>query len=299
MNNNVIIIFGPTAVGKSAVAVELAKMINGEIISADSMQIYKNLNIGTAKITEKEMQGIPHYLIDEKNPSEDYSVAEFVKSARTIITKIQQNGKTPIIVGGTGLYIKSLISGYNFAQTTKNEKLRIELNNMSNEQLANYLLQLNPEKKFDKQNRQRLIRYIEIELNDGQYLKTADNNNYHLFCIIDDREKIYERINKRVDEMVDDGILNELNYLMNLNLSNNCLAMKAIGYKELIPYYNKTDSLENCLNILKQKTRNYAKRQITFLNQFNNKNIIKLTTIKETATQIKEKYEKELLNGTN
>ena len=292
---NVIVIYGPTAVGKSSVAIELAKLINGEIISADSMQIYKGLDIGTAKVTQKQTQGIKHYLIDEKYPTEDYSAAEFVQKANCYIKTILENNKIPIIVGGTGLYIKSLIDGYSFYSTKKDQKLRDELSRLSTSELANKLKELNPEKSFDENNRQRIIRYIEIELNKKEKSDKCLNSpkyNFLLYCLTDDRQKIYDRINSRVDNMVNDGILEELDYLMSLNLPESSLALKAIGYKELIPFYKHQDTLDNCLNILKQKTRNYAKRQLTFMNQFTDKQIVNFENIIITANEIKKDYEK-------
>ena len=286
----VIIIYGPTAVGKSGIAIELAKLIDGEIISADSMQIYKHLNIGSAKVTPCEMQGIPHYLIDIKEPNEDYSVAEFVSDANYYIDKIISNNKTPIIVGGTGLYIKGLISNYSFGNSAKNVELRQSLDNLTTEELYNTACSFGGNINVDKNNRRRLIRYIEKQTN-GNFVNNNSVNikyPYLLFGICDDRQLIYDRINSRVNKMVDDGLIDELNQLLSIKGIENSLCMKAIGYKELIPYVNGEATLNDCLNILKQKTRNYAKRQITYMNQFDN--IIKINfcgTI-ETSKKIYE-----------
>lgn len=285
---SVIIIYGPTAVGKSSIAIELAKMIDGEIISADSMQIYKHLNIGSAKVTYEEMQGIKHHLIDILEPSEDYSASNFCKQCNKKIDEIISRGNTPIIVGGTGLYIKGLIEGYNFGATQKNEDFRQSLEKLTNEEIYNEIIKMCPEYQVDMHNRHRLVRALE-KLTFGT--KSEINVNplkypYKLFAICDDRNKIYERINSRVDKMIDLGLLDEAKYILNLNLDENSLCMKAIGYKELFPYLKGEDSLENCKNILKQKTRNYAKRQFTFMNQFGNLNKINFCGIYETAKLI-------------
>lgn len=293
--NNVIIIYGPTAVGKSAIGVELAKMLNGEIISADSMQIYKYLNIGSAKVTQNEMQGIKHHLIDILEPTQDYSASEFVDMAKKLCKDITNRGKTPIIVGGTGLYINGLINGFNFGDTEKNEEFRNSLTDLSNEEIYNKILELNPQEEVDKHNRRRLIRVLE-RLSFGE--KVSKNNDkgfdFKLFAIIDDRQKIYERINKRVDQMLSSGLINETQYLYSLHLPEDNLAMKAIGYKELFPYIEGKKSLSECAEILKQKTRNYAKRQFTFMNQFDNLTRVQFSGVNETA-----EYIYNLLQGEN
>ena len=277
------IIYGPTAVGKSDIAVMLAKKIDAEVISADSMQIYQDLDIGTAKVTKQEMQNIPHHLLNIKNSSQTYSVFEFVEDCKKCIKDIQSRGKNVVIVGGTGLYIKALTENYNYASVDKNNKLRQQLNNCSCEELVKKLENLNiTVKNDDKNNKQRLIRYYEIYLSNGVMQKSEFDDSYIIFGLLDDREKLYDRINKRVDIMVQNGLLEEARYVINnANLENQCL--KAIGYKELIPYLNGEDSLENCINILKQRSRNYAKRQITFMNQFKNIKKVQVSTKQETA----------------
>ena len=289
--NRVIFIYGPTAVGKSSVAIELAKRINGEIISADSMQIYKHLNIGSAKVTNEEMQGIKHHLIDIKMPNEDYSASDFCTDANNAINEILSKNKTPIIVGGTGLYIKSLISGYDFGGVVRNKSDIEKQNDFTTDELYNRVLELDPNCKIDAGNRRRLQRKLELLLNGMyQHKNVAFKYDYTLFCLTDDREKIYDRINKRVDNMINDGLIDEAKYLFSLNIPNS-LAMKAIGYKELKPYVDGEMSIEECKNILKQKTRNYAKRQFTFMNQFDNPIIIKFDGINETTNKILEYLE--------
>lgn len=293
--NEVIVIYGPTAVGKSAIGVELAKMLNGEIISADSMQIYKYLDIGSAKVTQDEMQGIKHHLIDILEPSQDYSASEFVDMAKKLCKDITNRGKTPIIVGGTGLYINGLINGFNFGDTEKNEEFRNSLTDLSNEEIYNKILEFNPQEEVDKHNRRRLIRVLERLTFGEKVSKNNDNEfDFKLFTIIDDRQKIYERINKRVDQMLNSGLINETKYLYSLHLSEDNLAMKAIGYKELFPYIEGKQSLSECAEILKQKTRNYAKRQFTFMNQFDNLTRVQFSGVNETA-----EYIYNLLQGEN
>ena len=279
--NKIIIIYGPTAIGKSDIAVELAKTINAEIISADSMQIYKEIDIGSAKITKEEMQGIRHHLIDFKDVFDTYSVYDFVNDCNKKIDEIQKRNKNVIIVGGTGLYIKALTENYNYGNVNKNEELRKQLNNLEPCELVNILKSYNKEvKQDDLNNKQRLIRNIEIAKNGTTQTKKDFDNRFMLFGLYQDREKLYNKINKRVDLMVENGLLNEAqNLLKKVNLDNQCL--KAIGYKELLPYFNGEKDLISCLDILKQRTRNYAKRQLTFFNQF--KNIIKINV--ETKQQ--------------
>ena len=212
----VIIIYGPTAVGKSGLAVEIAKKVNGEIISADSMQIYKYLNIGSAKITKEEMEGVAHHLIDFLDPSDDYSASQFCEDALRIIDNIYAKSKTPIVVGGTGLYINGLINGYKFGETPKNEDFRVSLDKLSNQEIYDKICEIMPNTEVDKSNRRRLIRTLE-RLKFGT---TTINNKklkypYILFAICDDRQKIYDRINNRVDKMLEDGLLNEAKYIFN------------------------------------------------------------------------------------
>ena len=289
--NQVIIIYGPTAVGKTAISVELAHMLNGEIISADSMQVYKKLDIGSAKVTKEEMQGIKHHLIDILEPYEEYNVSLFCKNCKNAISDIISRGKTPIIVGGTGLYINALINGYDFGKTDKNLEFRAALENYTNEELYNQIISLQSDYIIDKDNKRRLIRALE-KLSFGEREKSNKDfgYKYKLFAICDDRQKVYERINSRVDKMINQGLLEEAKYLLSLNLDENALCMKAIGYKELFPYLNGEDSLENCKEILKQKTRNYAKRQFTFMNQFENLIKVDFCGVKETAQLYIMKY---------
>ncbi|MBQ9786448.1 MAG: tRNA (adenosine(37)-N6)-dimethylallyltransferase MiaA, partial [Clostridia bacterium] len=283
---------GPTAVGKSAIAVELAKMVDGEIISADSMQIYKGLNVGTAKVTTEEMQGITHHLIDILEPWEEYNASLFADSCKKIVAEILSRNKTPIIVGGTGLYINGLINGFNFGESEKNAEFRKGLENLTNEELREKVLELDSNLQIDFQNRRRLIRALERLTYGGNITNSDFTFDYELFVILDDREKIYQRINSRVDKMEYEGLLEEAKYVMSLKLNEESLCLKAIGYKELFPYLKCESTLNECKEVLKQKTRNYAKRQITYINQFKNYTQINFNGVVNTAKQILEKLRK-------
>jgi len=273
----VIVIGGPTASGKSKLGVELAKRIKGEIISADSMQIYKDMNIGTAKITHKEMQGIKHYMIDLLSPEERYSVSDYKQSAEKHIEEIIEKGKTPIIVGGTGLYIDSLIYGIEFANEEIDTMYREELNKIADEgklqELYNKAVEIDPVamKKISPNDKKRIIRVLEIYHKTGmtkteQDIKSRENEvkyNYKVFAIDMDREVLYERINKRVDLMLNNGLIEEVEELIK-KYKNFKTAMQGLGYKEVVEYLNGIVSKEEMIENLKRKTRNYAKRQLTW-----------------------------------
>lgn len=274
----VIAIVGPTATGKTKLGVEIAKHFNGEIISADSMQIYKKLNIGTAKPTTDEQQNIPHHLIDILEPSRDFSVADYVEKAHETIDSINKKSKLPILVGGTGLYINSVLDNVMFSKSSKDTKLRMELVELNNKKGTDYLLEIL--KKIDIQsydrlktekNPKRVIRAIEIYKTTGTTVtkhneqSKLEGTNYTTIKIglnYENRELLYDKINSRVDKMIDSGLIEECKEIKKLNLSKT--AAKAIGYKELMPYIYGEDTLENCTNNLKQGTRRYAKRQLTW-----------------------------------
>ena len=277
MKPTVYVIGGPTASGKSKLAVELAKKINGEIISADSMQIYKDMNIGTAKITNQEMQGIKHYLIDFISPEQRYSVSSFKKDAEDAIEKILSNGKTPIIVGGTGLYIDSLIYGIEFQDEKIDTKYREELNKIAEieglEKLYKKAQKIDPEAmaKISANDRKRIIRVLEIYHKTGktkteqekESRKNEVKYNYKVFAITIPREKLYERINKRVDQMLEQGLIEEVEKILE-KYSYFPTAMQGLGYKEVIEYLENKITKEEMIEKIKKETRHYAKRQITW-----------------------------------
>ena len=270
----IISVVGPTASGKTALSIEIAKKYNGEIISADSMQIYRGMDIATAKPTKEEMQGIVHHLIDNVNPEDEYSVAQYVKDARDAILDIDSRGKTPILVGGTGLYVNSLLDNVQFSESPIDEELRQKLNSLSTEDLLPILYDVDSEsyeKLSIEKNHKRIVRALEIYYQTGKPKSVVDKeaksvpSPYDAIKIglnANDRQFLYDRINTRVDLMIDMGLLDEAKKFLSKNLSST--ASKAIGYKEFIPYFNGESSLEECKNLLKMETRRYAKRQITW-----------------------------------
>ena len=276
LKQNLLVIIGPTAVGKTKLSIEMAKRYNGEIISGDSMQIYRGMDIGTAKVTKNEMEGIPHYLIDIKEPSENFSVAEFQQLVRDRIDEIAQKGKLPIIVGGTGLYIQSVIYDYQFSDVPGDESFRLKLEErvkeIGNEGLYKELVAVDPESasQIHPNNVRRVIRALEIFHLTGktmhEYQSTQQRDllyNTALVGLTMDREKLYERINTRVDLMMDEGLLKEVNRLYQQGLRD-CQSIQAIGYKEIYDYLDGKMSLEEAVKNLKQNSRRYAKRQLTW-----------------------------------
>ena len=291
----IVIITGFTGSGKSALAVEIAKKYNGEIISCDSVQIYRGLDIGSAKITYDEMQGIPHHLIDILEPYEDYSVGQFVKDCEQSINQIVSRGKLPILVGGTGLYIKALLNGYNFNNTDKNENFRqqqVELaSQYGNQFVWDKLNKIAPDKakSVHPNNLKRVIRYLEIETF-GQDNSTSYSvlSNYDTLAIgiVQDREQIYDKINKRVDIMLQLGLKDEVKGLLDkgLSLQNNC--MNTIGYREMVQHLQGKIDYDKCVELIKQHTRNYCKRQLTFMKTMPEL----ILTDKKNATKLIEEF---------
>ncbi|WP_099192037.1 tRNA (adenosine(37)-N6)-dimethylallyltransferase MiaA [Tepidibacter mesophilus] len=277
----VVFIAGPTAVGKTDLSINLAKELNGEIISADSMQIYKYMDIGTAKITEEEMCGVKHYLIDEVEPNVEFSVVDFQKRAQKYIDEIYKNGKMPIIAGGTGLYINSLIYEMDFTKSRGNTKLRDELRKEADkygvEYLHNKLKKLDEKsaKRIHPNNVKRVIRAIEVCLEGKEKIGDFKNDvkfneDYYPILIIlnRDREYLYERINKRVDIMMDQGLLKEVNKLLEMGYDEKMTSMQAIGYKEIIKAVKQEYSVEDAIELIKRDSRRYAKRQITWFKRY-------------------------------
>ncbi len=268
------VILGPTATGKSRLAVYIAKKINGEIVSADSMQIYKDMNIATAKVTEKEKENVAHHMMDFLDVEEEFSVAEYVKKARKVIDEIIKKNKNPILVGGTGLYIDSLLNGFSFNENTVDENLRENLNKeyelKGKEFIFQKLREINPSlaEKLHKNNVKRVIRAIELSLlsnakESNNEIKQEKFNVLKIGLNFKDRENLYAAINLRVEKMFKDGLIDEAEKLLkNKNISKT--AMQAIGYKELEQFLNKKITLKEAVEKLKQSTRKFAKRQITW-----------------------------------
>lgn len=258
-----IAVVGPTAVGKTALGIELAQQFNGEIISGDSQQVYRHLDIGTAKATPEEQAAAPHHLIDVRDVDVNYSVYDFVVEASQAITEIASRGKVPIIVGGTGLYLQSLLEGYHLGGEVDQEKVlayRKTLEQLSDEVLFGKIAELG--KEIPEINRRRAIRALELA-KFGQNLENKETNYEALLIgLNDDRQVLYDRINHRVDLMLEKGILDEAKWLYDNH--RNAQAARAIGYKELFPYFTGDASLEDCVEKLKQNTRRFAKRQLTW-----------------------------------
>lgn len=270
---NLVIITGPTGIGKTELSLELAKKYKGEIISSDSMQIYKKLNIGTAKI-DLNNTSIPHHMIDIVEPSDNFNVADFKNSAKKIITDINNRGGLPFLVGGTGLYINSLVYNLDFTETEPDYEYRDELREILEEEGSEFLYEKLQDQdrdmaeKIHKNNGQRIIRALEI-LKSGN--KKGDNfreenKDYNLIYIglNIDRAKLYEKINQRVDKMIDLGLVDEVKNLLDEGLDKNSQSLKAIGYKEVISYLDGENDFDEMVDLIKKNSRHYAKRQLTW-----------------------------------
>lgn len=304
----IVVIVGPTASGKTELSIELAKRIDGEIISGDSMQVYKYMDIGTAKVTLEEMDGVPHHLIDILNPDDAFSAYKFKNLAEALIDDITRRGKIPIIAGGTGLYIQSLIYNYELEDETITPEEEIivkkkmkEIEQLDNQQLHDYLAQFDAisAENIHKNNRQRVLRAIEYYFKTKKLLSNrkkvqqfTENYDTLLIGIEMSRKTLYSRINKRVDIMLDHGLFKEVQQLVEQGYES-CQSMQAIGYKELIPVINGQMIYEDAVNELKQHSRQYAKRQMTwFKNKMNvhwldKENMSLQMMLDEITTQIK------------
>ena len=263
--SRVIVITGPTAVGKTKLSIELAKKLNGEIINADAMQVYKGLNIGTAKVTEKEKENIPHHLFDIKEVEEEYSIYNYQKDCRKVIDDILRRNKTPILVGGTGLYIKAALYDYKLSE----EKTNNTYDNLKTEEIYKELLKLDKDINIDKNNRRRLIRALNYYKENNTSISNNKTNKLLYDTIFigltTDREILYKKINQRVDNMIENGLLEEVKYYYDKNIKTKPL-INGIGYKELYNYFDGLCSKEEAVEKIKQNSRHYAKRQYTFLN---------------------------------
>lgn len=273
----IIVICGPTASGKTALSIQLAKKINGEIVSADSMQIYKDMDIGTAKVTIDEMEEIKHYLIDNVSPTTRYSVANFKKDALIAIKEILKKGKTPIIVGGTGLYVDSLVKGIYYDDTEIDLEYRNHLEEIAKTQGLHELYEKAVQidsvamEKISENDKKRIFRVLEIYHSTGktktmQEIESKKEENpydYYVFAINMDREKLYERINKRVDIMIEKGLVDEVKSLIS-KYDKLPTAIQGLGYKEVVSYLNNEITYDEMIEKIKQESRHYAKRQLTW-----------------------------------
>lgn len=277
-----VILTGPTAVGKTNLSIQLAKKMNMEIISADSMQIYKYMDVGSAKVTEDEMDGVKHYLIDEVTPDYSFSVSEFQERANDYINKIVEKDKLPLVTGGTGLYLNSLIYNMDFAKSDADnelrEMLRVQLEENGIDYMYEKLKSLDKEAadRIHKNNTKRVIRAIEVCMSGKKMSDFSNdlklNEKYEPIIIVlnRDREHLYKRINKRVDIMISQGLEDEVKNLLNMGYSSDLVSMQGIGYKEIIKYLNDEYTYEEAIEIIKRDSRRYAKRQLTWFRRYEN-----------------------------
>ena len=263
--NKVIVITGPTAVGKTKLSIEIAKKYNGEIINADAVQVYKGLDIGSAKVTEEEKENIPHHLFDIKEVDEEYTIYHYQQDARRVIEDIQKRGKTPILVGGTGLYIKSALYDYKLSEEKESEMYE----DLTTEELYNNLLKVDKDIIIDKNNRRRLIRALNYYKENNESINNNKTNkllyNTIFIGLTTDRKELYNRINKRVDTMMKNGLLEEVKSFYDKGIKTKPL-LNGIGYKELYKYLEGNYTYEEAVEKIKQNSRHYAKRQYTFFN---------------------------------
>lgn len=301
----VIAVVGPTASGKTSLSIEIAKRFSGQVVSADSMQIYEKMNIATAKPTKDEMQGIPHHLIGFQPIDKKFSVAEYVTLAKEYIEKIHSQGDIPVIAGGTGLYVDSLLQNIQFSQEDENTEIRKELTALFDEKGAEFMLgwlrKIDPQtaERLHLKDKSRIIRALEIYKSTGKTMteqkalsKTEPSPYKTLYIGINyrDRNVLYDRINRRVDIMVENGLLEEAKDFY--NIESDKTACQAIGYKELAPYFNGEKTLDECLESLKIETRHYAKRQLTWFRKNENINWVYPDDYENQEDMLKSVFEK-------
>lgn len=278
MKKPLIILTGPTAVGKTKLSIALAKAANGEIISADSMQVYRYMDIGSAKIKKEEMQGVPHYLIDVLKPEEEFHVVRFQEMAKQAMEEIYAKGKIPILTGGTGFYIQAVVKDIDFSENTEKSEVRSRLEQLAKDKGSEYLhqklLEVDPDsaQKIHANNVKRVIRALEYYELTGEKISLHNEREaakespycYAYFVLNDLREKLYQRIDARVDEMLKEGLVQEVEKLSRMGYTRNMVSMQGLGYKEILAYLEGECSLEEAVYILKRDTRHFAKRQITW-----------------------------------
>nr|WP_202409922.1 tRNA (adenosine(37)-N6)-dimethylallyltransferase MiaA [Halobacillus litoralis] len=294
----VISVVGPTAVGKSNLGIRIAQRFGGEVISGDSMQIYRTMDIGTAKVTKEEMQGIPHHMIDFKDPAEQFSVAEFQQNVQALIRDIHERGKLPVLVGGTGLYIQATLFDFHFSEQKKDpsimEKLEKEWKENGRDYMYKRLVEIDPEQaeKIHPNNERRVLRALEVYETTGQVMSDRHHQQQKespfsplLIGLEMDRELLYDRINHRVDQMIEQGLVKEVQHLYEQGLKD-AQSMQAIGYKELIPYFEGSCTLAEAVELLKRNSRRYAKRQYTYF-----KNKMDINWYEVSPSNYEEKFE--------
>ena len=278
MKKPLIVLTGPTAVGKTSLSIALARAVEGEIISADSMQVYKHMDIGSAKIKKEEMEGIPHYLIDVLEPDEEFHVVRFQEMAQEAMKEIYSKGKIPILTGGTGFYIQAVVKDIDFSQDTEKSSVRERLENLAQEKGGEYLHELlaqrDPEsaEKIHPNNIKRVIRALEyyeltgekISLHNEREGEKVSPYNTAYFVLNDHRERLYEKIDRRVDQMLDEGLVEEVRRLAQMGYTRDMVSMQGLGYKEILDFLDGKISLEEAVYRIKRDTRHFAKRQLTW-----------------------------------
>lgn len=278
MKKPLIILTGPTAVGKTKASIDLAKALNGEIISADSMQVYKYMDIGSAKIRPEEMQGVPHYLVDVLEPDEEFHVVRFQQMAKQAMQEIYDKGKVPIVVGGTGFYIQALLYDIDFTESNEDNIYRSQLEQIAKEQgaqqLHDLLREVDPESAdaIHANNVKRVIRALEFYKQTGEKISQHNETerakespyDFCYFVLTDQRQHLYDRIDQRVDQMLQEGLVAEVEALKNKGYTKDMVSMQGLGYKEVLDYLNGECTLEEAVYVLKRDTRHFAKRQLTW-----------------------------------
>ena len=306
-----VIIAGPTAVGKSALSIDLAKRINAEIISADSMQVYKGMDIGSAKITKEEMQGVPHHLIDILDPTKDFSVADFKDLAKKAASDIYKRGKIPMLVGGTGFYIQSLLYDIDFDESSGKvssyrETLEKEYDELGPDAMFERLKNVDPDycEIIHKNDKKRVVRALEFYLDTKTPISKHNVTemqkepvyNAGFFVLTDDREKIYKRINERVDVMVKSGLVDEVRKLKCLGLTKEDVSMHGLGYKEILMYLDNEISLDEAIYMIKRDSRHFAKRQLTWFKRERNVTWVSIDKFDYNKEKILDFISEELRN---
>ena len=300
-----IILTGPTAVGKTELSIALAKSIGGEIISADSMQVYKYMDIGTAKIRSEEMDGVPHHLIDFLEPDVAFNVAMFKDLAKSAVEDIYSRGRIPILVGGTGFYIQALLYDIDFSEEDSDSSIRKELETLAEVKGAAFLheklREVDPEsaEQIHANNVKRVIRALEYYQLHGEKISTHNETERHkespydflYFVLTHDRQVLYERIEKRIDQMIDHGLISEVDNLLKKGYDSSLVSMQGLGYKELIPYLQKKCTLDEAIYVLKRDTRHFAKRQLTWFRRERN-----VRWLDKSLVSSDEEILKEILN---
>ena len=304
-----IILTGPTAVGKTDLSIQLAKAVDAEIVSADSMQIYKYMDIGSAKVTEEEMQGVKHYLVDEIEPDMPFSVSEYKRMAEEYIDEISSRGKNVIVTGGTGLYLNSLIYDMDFGKSDANQELRDKLNKELEENGPAYMyeklvsLDKDAAERIHPNNTKRVIRAIEVAMS-GEKMNDFSkdlryNKKYRPIIIVlnRDRQALYDRINLRVDIMLKNGLIEEVKGLLEKGYTKDMISMQGIGYKEIIKYFDGEYTLDEAIEIIKRDSRRYAKRQLTWFRRYEDAKWFEIDKF-DSAEELKDavvSYVKEML----